>query len=299
MSLQTDVHRLVLERLGRVSVAARQAVESVLAGSHRSVRRGLSVEFAGHRPYQPGDDLRRLDWQVWARTDRFDVRLFEEETRLRCTLVVDASGSMAYRGEGRRPKLDHARTIAAALAFLLVRAGDAAGLAIADGGLRERVPAGSTMGHLLRLLERLEDAPAEGPTDLARVLVRLAAELPPRGVVFAITDGCEEPGALGAALRLLRARRQDVRLLLIEDPDESSFPFSGGVEFHGLESEPRLRLDADRVRSLYREAIASHRAAIVAACRGAGVQIERVSTDGDPALQLLGILAAATAGSRG
>lgn len=299
MSLQADVHRLVLERLGRISVAARQAVESVLAGSHRSVRRGLSVEFAGHRPYQLGDDLRRLDWQVWARTDRFDIRLFEEETRLRCTLVLDASGSMGYRGEARRPKLDHARTIAAALAFLLVRAGDAAGLALADGSLRESIQPGSTMGHLLQLLERLEAAPAEGPTDLARVLVRLAAELPPRGVVFVITDGCEEPGALGAALRLLRARRQDVRLLLIEDPDENAFPFSGGVEFLGLESEPRLKIDADRVRSLYCAAVAEHRTALVGACRGAGVQIERLGTGGDSALQILHILAAATAKSRG
>src|SRR3569832_916845 len=113
MSLQSTVQEQVLQRLGKVGVSARQAVESALVGQHRSVHRGLSVEFAGHRPYQPGDDLRRLDWIVYARSDRWDVRLYEEETRLRATVVLDASGSMAFGAKGERSKLDYAKLLVA------------------------------------------------------------------------------------------------------------------------------------------------------------------------------------------
>lgn len=297
--LQAEVHRLVIERLARVSVAARQAVESVLAGSHRSVRRGLSVEFAGHRPYQPGDDLRRLDWQVWARTDRYDLRLFEEETRLRCTLVLDASGSMAYAGGARAPKLALARTVAAALAFLLVRAGDAAGLVVADGGRRAELPPGATMGHLVRLLAMLEETPAAGSTGLAAVLAALAPRLPRRGLVFVLSDGLDDPAALAAALGLLRRRRQDARLLLVRDADEVDFPFSGGIEFTGLEAEPALRVDADRVRRLYGEAARAHYAGLEAACRAAGIPVAHLRTGEDPALAVTRILADTGRGGRG
>jgi uncharacterized protein (DUF58 family) len=291
MALLTTVHADVLARLGRVSVTARHAVESALAGSHRSVRRGLSVEFAGHREYQPGDDLRRLDWAVWARSDRFDVRVYEEETRLRATLVVDASGSMGYGGEGG--KLGYARILAAALAFLMVRRSDAVGLAVVDTAVRIHRPPAATMGHVLALLEALEDTPAGGETALGPVLESLGARLGRRGLVIVLTDAFDAPVSLGRALRFLRHRRQDVRLVQVVDPDEMTFPFAGMAEFVGREGEPRLRLDADRVRPWYQEALAEHRRLLAAACHAGGVVLDTVRTDEDPALALARILGAA------
>ena len=163
----------VLARLGALSLTARQAVESVLAGQHRSVRHGLSVEFADHREYQPGDDLRHLDWLVLARSDRYQIRRYEEETRLRATLVLDASGSMGY-GPAGATKLEYARGLAAALGYLMVRQNDSVGLATFDTAVREFQPPGSTMAHYLQLLDALARTQPGAETRLAPVLDELA-----------------------------------------------------------------------------------------------------------------------------
>jgi uncharacterized protein (DUF58 family) len=285
MSLLRTVQEDVLERLGRVGVTARHAVESLLSGQHRSIHRGLSVEFAGHRPYQAGDDRPHLAWGVYARPDRFDVKVFEEETRLRATLVVDYSGSMAY-GEGRS-KLAYARSLAAALAFLMVRQGDAVGLVQCDTQIRNLMPPASTMGHLLGLLESLEQREAGGETALGEVLHDLAERLSRRGLVILITDAIDRPDNLVRALRHLRHRKQDVRLFQIVDPAERDFPFQGAYEFVGLEHEAKLRLDGDRARRLYQDLREEHEQAIAAGCHRAGVLLERLSTADDLALALV------------
>jgi uncharacterized protein (DUF58 family) len=285
MSLADTVQAEVLERLGRVGVAARQAVESMLSGQHRSLHRGLSVEFAGHRPYLPGDDLRHLDWQVWARSDRYDVRVYEEETRLRATLVVDASGSMAYGARGG--KLAWARMLAAALGFIMVRQGDAVGLAVCDTTIRELLPPAATMGHLLTLLGRLEEHRAGGETSLAVVLDDLAERLQRRGLVVLISDCLDDPQRLLRAWQHLRFRKQDVRVFQVLDPDEETFPFAGTCAFRGLEQERELRLDADRVRRNYRQALASHRAELAAGCHATGTVFEACRSDEDLAMALV------------
>lgn len=286
MSLQRSVQEQVLSRLGNVGIAARQAVESVLAGRHRSIRRGLSVEFAGHRPYQPGDDLRHLDWTVYARTDRYDIRMYEEETRLRATLVVDCSGSMAYGNPGAT-KLDYARMLAAGLGFLMVRQSDAVGLVTCDTAIREHVPASSTMAHLLQILEKLENSPPGGETSLADVLDLLADRLARRGLIILLTDAFDDIDRLLDALRHLRYRKQEVRLFHIVDPHEETFPFGGMVDFRGMESEPTIRLDADRIRSFYQENLAEHRRKLAEGCHSVGVQLESCRTDEDLAIVLL------------
>ena len=296
-ALRAAADEAVLSRLGRVGVAARHAVESLLAGQHRSRRRGLSVEFAGHRPYQFGDDPRHLDWQVWARTDRLDIRLYEEETRLRATLVVDASGSMAY-GPAGRTKLDRARLLAAGLACLMIAQRDAVGLALIDDGVRRHLPPMATMAGLLHLLDALAEAPASGGTGVAAAVAALAPRLTRRGLVILISDGLDDPDAVADALRLLRHRRQDVRVLLLADPDEESFPFQGMIEAVALEREPRLRVDADRIRPAYREALAAHRAALAERCHAAGAPLTPMRTDEDPAAALIRALAGATAAER-
>jgi uncharacterized protein (DUF58 family) len=286
MALFYRVQEEVLERLGRVGVAARNAVESILSGQHRSVHRGLSVEFAGHRPYIPGDDLRHLDWLVYARTDRYNVRIYEEETRLRATLVVDCSGSMGYGAAGRT-KLDYARVLAGALGFLMLRQGDAVGLALVDHQVRELLPPGATMGHFLNVLERLEKTPAGGETSLAEVLDDLASRLHRRGLVVLISDTFDDVGKLVLALQHLRYRKQDVRVFQVVDPREESFPFRGMHEFVGMEHEPRLKLDGDRVRAFYRETLGEHRERLAAGCHASSVALESCRTDEDLAMVLI------------
>ncbi len=282
MSLLVQVHDEILGRLGRVSVAARQAVESLLSGQHRSLARGLSLEFAGHRPYQAGDDLRHLDWKVWARTDRLDIKVFEEETRLRATLVLDASGSMGYGN-----KCDFARRLAAALAVLMIGQGDAVGLAVCDTAVRTQLPPGSTMPHLIRLLDELEAVTTGGETSLAAVLEGLAGQLGRRGVVIILSDGFEDPERLGRSLALLRHRRQDVRLFQLCAPDEEDFRFTGSYDFIGLEGDGHLVLDADRIRRSYQEALAAHRARLALACHTAHAEFLTCRSDEDLALLLV------------
>lgn len=283
------MHRIqedVLEGLGRVGVASRHAVESILSGQHRSIRHGLSVEFAGHRPYQPGDDLRHLDWLVYARTDRYDIRVFEEETHMRATLVVDCSGSMGY-GSGEMTKLDYARMLAGALGFLMILQTDAIGLALVDHAVREFHPPRATMGHLLNLLERLENTPAGGETSLAEVLDDLASRLSRRGLVVIVSDTFDDADKLTLALQHLKHRRQDVRLFQVLDPEELSFPFEGTYEFVGLEHEPSLKLDGDRIRRRYRETLETHQQRLAAGCHAAGIALTTCRTDEDLGLALV------------
>ncbi len=285
MSHGSLIHQELFERLGRIGIAARQAVESALSGQHRSARRGLSVEFAGHRPYQSGDDLRHLDWSVLARSDRYDIRVFEEETRLRATLVLDASGSMAFAS--RDPsKWEVARQLTAALAFLMVRQDDAVGLAIVDTAVRTHVAAASTPAHLARLLTTLELAKPGGDTALGPVLESLALQLHRRGLVVVVTDGFDDPARLATALRLLRHRRQEVRIFLIQDAAECTLPVTGMIHFNSLEGEPSITVDADRVRPHYREAFRLHQRQLAEHCYELGIPLEIIPTEADLAWSL-------------
>lgn len=278
MTLLEKVHREVIERIGNISVTARQAVESVLAGQHRSVRRGLSVEFAGHREYQPGDDLRHLDWLVYARSDRYDIRQYEEETKLRATIILDTSGSMGY-ASGRQSKFDYAQAMAAALGYLMIRQSDAVGLVTCDTAIREFIPPSSTMPHFLNVLAALEQSRPGNETSLAPVLDEIAGRIHRRGLVILITDAFDDAGAFLNSIRYLRYRKQDVRLFQVLDPQEQSFPFKGMIEFIGLEHEPRLKLDGDRVREYYRRVFAEHQQRLESGCHACGVQMETCWTN--------------------
>jgi uncharacterized protein (DUF58 family) len=280
------VQEEVLERLGRVGIAARQAVESILSGQHRSIYRGLSVEFAGHRPYQIGDDPRHLDWMVYARTDRYSVRVYEEETHLRATIVLDCSGSMGYES-ARVSKLDYGRILAAALGFLMVRQGDSVGLALVDDKVRELHPPHSTMGYLLSLLERLEKTKAGGDTSLSAVLEKLAERLKRRGLVVLITDAFDDPAGIIQSLKHLRHRKQDVRVFQILDPAECEFPFVGMKQFVGLEGEASISFDADRVRGHYRQCLEEHCRLLAEGCCESGIPLQICRTDEDLAISLV------------
>jgi uncharacterized protein (DUF58 family) len=232
-------------------------VQSFITGQHRSVYKGFSVEFAQHRQYTRGDELKHIDWKVFGKTDRLFVKQYEEETNLRATIVLDASGSMLYRGGGER-KFDYARKLAAALAYLMISQSDSVGLAVFDTEIRRQIPPRSTSGHLNTLLKSLADTEPRGETNLAPILHGLSGQLKRRGLVLILSDFFAPVEDLTRALGHFHHKRHEVILFHILDPYELTFPFDTVAEFRSLEnSNDRLRLDAPRVRKLYLERLAS------------------------------------------
>lgn len=258
-----------LDRVKRLDVRARLVVEGFIAGQHRSPYHGYAVEFATHREYAPGDDLRHIDWKVWSRSDRLYIKQYEEETNLTCTIALDASRSMQYGGEWR--KYDYAATAAASLAYLLQRQQDAVGLALFNDKLRKNLPAGSHPNHLKLLLHELEQTqPAEG-TDASAVFPELAQQIPRRGIVVLISDLFLPIPVLGESLRQFRLRGNEVIVFQVMHDDELTFPFREDTLFRGLESESQLLAEPPALRKSYLAAVERFLADVRKTCAGAGV----------------------------
>ncbi len=267
-----------LSRLSGVKVRARAVVEGVLSGLHKSPHQGQSVEFAEHKEYAPGDELRHLDWKAYGKLDRYYVKRFEHETNLRGVLVVDASGSMGY-GSGDLTKLEVAKVLAATLSHLLLRQQDAAGLALLSGTRVHEVPPRAAPGHLAPLLDVLEGAQAEGPTDLGWAADWLAEKLPRRALVCVFSDFFDEGDAGLKRLLSLRARRHDVAVFHLVDPAELTFPFDDPTLFLSMEDERRLEVNPREIKQGYLEEFGRFLDATKAACMAADVDYERVRTD--------------------
>ena len=204
-----SLHPEVIKRIGRLEIRARHIVEGLLSGMHRSPYFGQSVEFLQHREYARGDDLRRVDWKVWAKQDRLYVKQFEEDTNLRCCLLVDTSASMEY-GSGPLTKCDYAITAAAALAYLLLRQQDAVGCAVFDETVRQTIPLRTSTNHLNTIVRALETREPRDKTNLYDVLARVAETYPRRGMMVLISDLFVDPADIQRGLRLLRQRGHDV-----------------------------------------------------------------------------------------
>ena len=242
-----------LARFGRLELVARLVVEGVMAGMHRSPFKGFSVEFAEHRQYGPGDEIRHIDWRAFGKSDRYYVKEYEEETNLQAYLVVDSSGSMGYSGRSG-VKLEHARRLAASLAHLMIGQRDAVGLVTADGEARGLVPPRSAPGHLSVLCKALEGTEAGGEAPVSGLLHALAERAGRRGLVVVLSDGFEPLDALTAALRHLRHRRHEVLFLHVLAPEEEEFPFGRPTRFRGIEARDRsLRVDPATSRAAYLE----------------------------------------------
>ncbi len=243
----------VMQRVSHLRLVARTVVQSFITGQHRSVYKGFSVEFAQHRQYTRGDELRHIDWKVFGKSDRLFVKQYEEETNLRATLCLDASGSMLYSGGGEQ-KFAYARKVAATLAYLMTGQSDAVGLVTFDTAMRERIPPRSTSAHLNTLLSTLARTEPRGETNLAPILQDLSAQLKRRGLVIIISDCFAPVEDLTRALGHFHHKRHEVILLQVLDPHEMTFPFDNVAEFRSLENTShRLRLDAPRVRKAYLE----------------------------------------------
>ncbi len=246
----------VLARIGGLELVARTVVDGFVAGLHRSPALGATTEFAEHRAYMPGDDTRRVDWRLYARTDRLHVKEFEAETNAAATVLLDVSRSMAYGGPGRAPKLDYARYLAASLLWLAQRQHDRVGLATFDAAVRDFVPAsGRHLPHALRALER---AAAGGAGELAAPLAQAAGHLTRRGVVVVVSDLYAEPAAALDAVRRLRGAGNELLLFHVLDPAELEFPFADPGGFEDAETGATMTVVPAGVRARYRERVRAH-----------------------------------------
>ena len=235
-----------------LGITARRIVEGYRVGEHRSPFQGFAVEFAQHREYTVGDDLRHLDWKVVGRTDRYFVKQYEQDTNLVAHLLVDGSESMAY-GSGRMTKMDYARTLAACLAHLVLGQNDAVGVQVFDTEIRERFTRTDSPGKIHELLYRLAAFEPKAGTGIARAMHDLAATLRARGIVVLISDLFDDEAAFQQALERLRFQRSEVIVFHVLDPYELEFPFSGTVKFEGLEGGPTVETTPASFRKGYLE----------------------------------------------
>ncbi len=252
-----------LAAIGRLELLARSPMEGHLAGRHRSPHKGFSSEFAEHRQYVAGDDLRNLDWRILARTDRLYIKEYIDETNLRATVLLDASGSMAYRGDeaaevdGRRlSKFEYAQYLAAALSYLLIGQQDAVGLVTFDTRPRAYLPARARPSQVRLLLEEMERTRPGGETGLAAVFHDIAERVPRRGLVIILSDLFDDHARLIQALHHFRHRRHEILLLHIMAEEELSFPFQAFTHFRDLEnSAQEVGVDPRTIRAGYLERV--------------------------------------------
>ena len=248
------LHPEAIRRISRLELRARHIVEGFLSGMHRSPYFGQSVEFAQHREYAHGDDLRHVDWKVWARQDRLYVKQFEEDTNLRCTMLIDVSNSMAY-GQGPLNKYEYACTVACSLAYLILKQQDAVGCVTFDDQVRNKVPVRSKRNHIHSVVQSLSITEPKDKTNMLEICRNVAESYPRRGMMVIISDLLTERDSLVRGLKLLRQRGHDVMVFHILDDDELDFPFSGPMRFDGLESEDFLNCNPRSLREGYLEAL--------------------------------------------
>jgi uncharacterized protein (DUF58 family) len=260
-----------------MELRARHVVEGFLSGMHRSPYFGQSIEFRQHREYAPGDDLRHVDWQVWARQDRLYVKQYEEDTNLRCMLLVDTSASMAY-GNGPLNKYEYGCTAAASLAYLALKQQDAVGAASFDGKIRNQVQVRSTRTHLNTVIDSFGTQSQVEKTDMHKVLQQAAETYPRRGMMVVVSDLLTDVKRLLKGLRMLRQRGHDVMVFHIMDDDELDFPFNGPTRFEGLETIDALNCNPRALREGYLEAVAEFLEEVRRGCAGSTIDYALVRT---------------------
>jgi uncharacterized protein (DUF58 family) len=253
-----------LQKISKMELVARQLMDGYVQGMHRSPHIGFALDFAQHRQYVAGDDVKRIDWRVFAKSERYYIKQYEVSTNLRAHLVLDASGSMAYQGQGEvMSKFRYGQFLAACLSYLVLHQQDSAGLITFDNKVREFIPPRSAPSHLMRLLHALDKTRAESESGIAPLLHEVAERITRRGLVVIISDLFDEPEPLIQALHHLRHKRHEVILMHVMAHDELEFPFRKWSLFENLEkSSDRLRLDPAMMRSIYLENVAAHLRAI-------------------------------------
>lgn len=269
-----------LASIGGLELRARLIVEGYVSGVHHSPYRGFSIEFAEHREYVPGDDLRYVDWKVFGKTDKVYLKQFETETNLITNLVLDTSESMRYRSAAAPlSKLEYAKCIAAALAYLILQQQDSVGLATFDSELRRVIRPSSNASHLSHLLQVMEESTPERKTSTGTIFHDLAERLKKRGIVVILSDLFDDLARTIAGLKHLRHRRHEVIVFHVLDPAELDFPFERVTLFKGLEELPQVLTDPRSLRKAYLREFQRFTHAIELGCRDQRIDYVQMRTD--------------------
>lgn len=262
----------VLAKIHRLEIKARLIVEGYISGLHRSPYHGFSIEFAEHREYVPGDDIRHVDWKVFGRSDRFYIKQYEEETNLRSYVLLDASESMRYAsGKGVAEgvsKYEYGTYVAAALAYLLSKQQDAIGLGIFDETLRTFLPPASSQAHFMNLIRELDRQDTARKTDIGAILEGFSNRIAAKGLVVLISDMFDQLDTIRRGLKLLRHKGHEVILFHLLDREERTFPFQNTTLFEGLEGYPELLVEPRALRKAYLAEFESFCSELKRICRG-------------------------------
>src|SRR6267143_1541223 len=280
----------VVARLGTLELKARTIVEGFLSGLHRSPFKGFSVEFAEYRQYMPGDDLSTIDWKVYARSDRYYIKKFEEETNLDCHLLLDVSGSMGYGAHHGMTKFEYGAVLAASLGYLMNRQRDAVGLAAFDETIVSMLPASARPGHLMALLVTLDRLRTGSLTNVSKPLHQIASTLTKRGIVVLISDLLDNPDDVIRGLKHFQFRGIDVIVFQVLDPDEIDFPFERATRFEDLETSEEVTAVPAVVRQHYLKAMGDFVERYKRELGGCGIDYHLLSTRQPLELALLAYL---------
>jgi uncharacterized protein (DUF58 family) len=278
-----------VSRLKNMQLRARLVVEGFMVGLHKSPYHGFSVEFAEHRPYMPGDSLRNLDWKVFAKTDRFYVKQYEEETNLKSYLLLDTSNSMSFRS-GEISKFQYASYLAAALSYLMIQQRDAVGLACYDTEVRSYLPPRSVHTYLNVLLTQLEKTQPSSRTDIGRNLHTVADRISRRGLIVVLSDLLDDPAAILSGLKHFRHEGHEVLVFHTLDPRELDFAYSGDVRFHDLETDEEMPTQPWHLRKEYRALMTHFIETLRRGCREHRIDYHLLNTKtpyGDALIQYL------------
>lgn len=281
----------VLSRISNLELLARSVVEGFVSGLHRSPYKGFSVDFMEYRPYIPGDDLMRIDWKLFARSDRYYIKEFEDETNTRLNLLVDVSHSMGYTSV-EVTKRDYGFYLAASLAYLMVRQRDAVGLTLFDDKILERIPPRSTKGHLQTILMHLEQSQLGEQTGLGKPLHEMAEAQRRRGFMVLVSDLLADVDELIEGLKHFRFNGHEVLVFHILDPQEVHFDFKDVVEFEDMETGEKMLVEAESARAMYLEHFERYQARIRKECGLLGVDYIPLTTDQPLDFALFNYLAA-------
>lgn len=269
-----------LARINSLEIRARTVVEGVMTGMHRSPYRGSSVEFAQHRDYVPGDEIRHIDWKVYARSDRYQIKQFEEETNLKATFVLDCSASMDYKGTtAGLSKREYSAVVVAALSTLLMKQRDPVGLAMFDDGVRQYIPPAGTESHLRMLMQTLAKSESRTKTGVGDTFHDLAERLKRRGMLIVLSDLFGDPDDILRGLQHFKHRKHEAIIFHVLDRDELTFPFRDSAIFQGMEEEGAIMAEPNSLRKQYLAAFDEFVQKIKRGCRNLGMDYEQLPTD--------------------
>lgn len=269
----------VVAKLGSMELRARLVVEGFITGMHRSPFHGFSAEFSEHRQYRHGDELKRIDWKIYGRSNRYYVKQYEDETNLRAMICVDMSASMSYASTGHIEKYRYATYLAASLCYLILQQRDAVGLALYNDALQTFLPSRSKMSYVQQLIGALDTAVPSSTTGTAVALHNIAEQLQRRGLVVIISDLFDEPEAIVKSLQHFRHDRHDVLVMHVLDPREVDFDIGAPAVFKDLETGEELTTQPEQIKQSYRKAVEEFCATIKKGCYAQNIDYVRITTD--------------------